>query len=57
MIRINAEKCDNCLECIAVCPDDVIVFKAGKVEVIGDCCMCVACIAICPKEALSELSE
>lgn len=59
MIKIDLDGCDRCLECLAVCPEDVLLFKEEEntIEVKADCCMCIACIYVCPHNALSELSE
>ena len=55
MPRIDSEKCNQCGECIDVCPTDV--FKKDGDETIvadpADCIGCDSCIAVCEQEAVS----
>jgi len=55
VIKIDLDKCDRCLECLAVCPEDVLLFKENTIEVKADCCMCLACIYVCSHNALEEV--
>ena len=59
VLRVRAdqrERCDNCMECFAVCPEPQVIApalrgKEGSSTVItsGDCTNCGRCIEICPE--------
>ncbi len=59
LVRVRAdqrERCDNCRECFAVCPEPQVIAPAlrgkdGSTTVItsGDCTNCGRCIEICPE--------
>jgi ferredoxin-type protein NapH len=59
-LRVSArgrERCDDCLECYAVCPEDHVIAPAlrgdrtgqGPVIRSGDCTLCGRCIDVCPE--------
>lgn len=54
MIKINANKCDGCKNCIEVCPFNVFEIKDKKVIVKRpeNCKGCMACISACPNNAI-----
>ena len=55
MIKIDAEKCIDCLNCTKVCPFLALVEKDGKpVPGISKLCIgCLHCAAACPQNAIS----
>jgi NAD-dependent dihydropyrimidine dehydrogenase PreA subunit len=52
--KIDPDKCNNCGECIDVCPTEVIVAEGGRALVVSpaDCLGCESCIAACSEEAV-----
>ncbi|MGF6375251.1 nitroreductase/NAD-dependent dihydropyrimidine dehydrogenase PreA subunit [Clostridiales Family XIII bacterium PM5-7] len=56
MIKINLEKCINCLKCTEVCPFTVVVASEGKPKVQERkfCIDCYHCAATCPVNAISD---
>jgi NAD-dependent dihydropyrimidine dehydrogenase PreA subunit len=53
-MRIDAEKCGGCLECIDFCPMDCIVERDGGVVIDEDECVeCGVCLraGVCPNDA------
>jgi len=63
LVRVRAdrrERCDNCMECFAVCPEPQVISPAlrgkdGSSTVImsGDCTNCGRCIEICPEDVFN----
>ncbi len=51
---LNKEKCDNCEECMEVCPVDIFEIKNGEVVVFdcNDCLGCESCVEVCEEEAI-----
>jgi len=59
-MRIDAEKCGACLECIDFCPMDCIVERDGSVVIDEDECVeCGVCLraGVCPNDALYMQEE
>ncbi|MEM3396371.1 MAG: DNA-directed RNA polymerase subunit D [Thermoplasmata archaeon] len=54
-VKINVEKCTNCMECIKYCPKKVFENQDGKVVVksLEACDLCNSCVEVCPKGALT----
>jgi NAD-dependent dihydropyrimidine dehydrogenase PreA subunit len=52
---ISQDLCENCGECIDICPYDVFGDLEGFVSVINpeECIECTACIDTCPQKAIS----
>ena len=61
LIRVNAldrDKCDDCMDCFAVCPEQHVISPAlkgarkgiGPVITSGNCNNCGRCIDVCSKE-------
>ncbi|MFQ5815706.1 MAG: DUF362 domain-containing protein [Candidatus Hydrothermarchaeaceae archaeon] len=48
--RIDADACDSCGECIAVCPADAIASE--PVRITEDCILCGGCADACPEGAI-----
>ena len=58
-IVIQAERCDFCGTCVAVCTGNAIELKESTVRILQEKCVhCGNCIAICPlgvpREAVNE---
>lgn len=63
LLRVRAdhrERCDNCMECYAVCPEPHVIPPALKgdagdsmVIAFGDCTNCGRCIEICPERVFN----
>lgn len=60
-VRVRADhrsRCDNCMECFAVCPERQVIAPAlrgadkgvGPVILSGDCTNCGRCIDVCSKQ-------
>ncbi|NVO17227.1 MAG: quinol dehydrogenase ferredoxin subunit NapH [Rhodoplanes sp.] len=59
LLRVSArgrERCDDCLDCFAVCPEPHVIAPAlraraggGPVIMSGDCTVCGRCIDVCPE--------
>lgn len=52
---ISEDLCENCGECIDICPYDVFGDLEGMVAVVNpqECIECTACIETCPQKAIS----
>jgi ferredoxin-type protein NapH len=64
LLRVAAPgraRCDDCLECFAVCPEDHVIAPAlrgarteqGPVILSGDCTVCGRCIDVCPERVFT----
>jgi ferredoxin-type protein NapH len=64
LLRVSApgrERCDDCMECFAVCPEPHVITpalrgdKTGASPVIlgGDCSLCGACVDVCPERVFA----
>jgi len=52
-IVFNPSKCDQCEDCIDVCPYDMLKLKdEGNLPLVGFCTLCDQCIEACPKDAM-----
>lgn len=53
-VKISAEKCIGCGNCIEVCVQDALSLSDGRVAVDPDLCEeCGICVAICEHGTLS----
>ncbi len=51
-VRMDAEKCVGCMNCIKGCPTEAIRVRNGKAIIIKEKCIdCGKCIAVCPHHA------
>ena len=51
-VRLDAEKCKGCTNCIKRCPTGAIRVRQGKAYIISERCIdCGECIRICPHHA------
>ncbi len=54
-IVYNPALCDECGNCVDVCPPQTLKLEEGKVKKIplqGFCVMCQKCVDICPVEVI-----
>ena len=55
MVRVEADECVGCENCVPVCPVEAITMKDGKAIIDLDTCTeCGTCVAECPTEAIIE---
>jgi len=54
-ITIDRDKCTDCLECVEVCPQEVLMMVEGHpVHAYTKRCEgCATCLNICPEEAIT----
>jgi ferredoxin-type protein NapH len=54
-IRGEAERCNECMACVQMCPMDIRIpgyIKNGQRVLSTECSLCQTCITVCPSEAL-----
>ena len=57
-VRLDADKCQGCTNCIKRCPTEAIRVRNKKAYIISDRCIdCGECIRICPHHAKYAVSE
>lgn len=58
IVEIDADKCNNCQQCVDACPSGVFSSEDDKVEVTNmqECSGCQSCVELC-KECAITLSE
>lgn len=54
-IIIDNDKCDNCGDCVDVCPMEVLILEDEKLTVNepDECSYCESCVDICPNECIT----
>lgn len=68
LIRVSArgrERCDDCMECYAVCPEQHVISPAlkgaqsgfGPIISSADCTACGRCIDVCPERVFSFVTR
>lgn len=51
-VRLDADKCKGCINCIKRCPTEAIRVRNGKAQIISERCIdCGECIRVCPHHA------
>ncbi len=57
-VRLDADKCQGCTNCIKRCPTQAIRVRNKKAYIISDRCIdCGECIRVCPHHAKYAVSE
>ena len=57
-VRLDADKCQGCTNCIKRCPTEAIRVRNKKAYIISDRCIdCGDCIRVCPHHAKYAISE
>lgn len=57
-VRLDADKCQGCTNCIKRCPTEAIRVRNKKAYIISDRCIdCGECIRVCPHHAKYAVSE
>jgi ferredoxin/flavodoxin len=51
------DNCNDCNQCISICPRENIDIKAGKKVWLNNCEFCFACLQWCPMEAIEYSNE
>jgi len=52
--KVNQTKCLACCGCISICPQDAVIWLAGKAYIIPEKCIsCALCIRSCPVGAIA----
>ena len=53
-VKVDAEKCVGCGECIDICPEEVFELKDEKSVPVNEeeCVGCESCIEVCEEEAI-----
>lgn len=56
-ITIDYDKCkgEDCLDCVDLCPNEVIKFIDGKVIAVDldECSYCETCVDMCPNQCIT----
>jgi len=53
MVRVEAEECVGCENCVPVCPVEAISMQDGKAVIDQDTCTeCESCVPVCPVDAI-----
>jgi len=56
-VRIDENTCQQCGQCAAICPADVLTMKDGRVQVRDDspfgCIACGHCMMVCPEQSIA----
>lgn len=58
LLQLNQEKCNQCSQCIPICPTQALFNQTETAKVLYDpykCVSCDRCITICPTGAIQEI--
>ena len=56
--RLDPKLCDGCMLCMALCPENCIELREGKLAIDYNFCTgCLICLRECPKTAINEERE
>ncbi|MEM2924431.1 MAG: DUF362 domain-containing protein [Methanocellales archaeon] len=51
--KIDREKCNQCLECVKICPTNAITSRNNEIELIKERCIrCLGCYEVCKSNAI-----
>jgi len=54
-VKVNAEECVGCENCVPVCPTEAISMDDGKAVIDQEkCTECGACVDECPVDAITQ---
>jgi Fe-S-cluster-containing hydrogenase component 2 len=54
-VKVNADECVGCENCVPVCPVEAITLVDGKAVIDQKKCnQCLTCIEECPTDAIQE---
>lgn len=54
-VKVNADECVGCENCVPVCPTEAITIVDGKAVIDQKKCnQCLTCIEECPTDAIHE---
>lgn len=56
-IGIDWEKCDNCGECVALCPAGNLYYDGDEIKIKGTCINCLRCYSFCPLTAMTYMGR
>lgn len=57
-VRLDADKCKGCTNCIKRCPTEAIRVREGKARIIEERCIdCGECIRVCPNHAKTAFTD
>ncbi|MDR1069373.1 MAG: FAD-binding protein [Gracilibacteraceae bacterium] len=56
-LKIRAELCDGCGNCLERCPFGALEIKGGLATVLETCTSCGACVRVCPHKAIELIRQ
>jgi len=57
-VRLDADKCKGCTNCIKMCPTQAIRVQGGKAKILKERCIdCGECIIVCPYHAKKAVTD
>ncbi len=53
MLTVEADKCNNCMMCLKICPQKTIQHIKGKIKINSkNCILCLCCSEMCPNNVI-----